>query len=191
MEGEKASPRYRQTSSWEKQVFVVLLEVEELEGLLASLPASAFTLSSVWLVKEDEGSISRTSTYLPIDSQVYGYYREEDRVVMEEVYQISPGSAHVRRKFGSWSPASGLSLTSTHVFERRKDLQGHVFRGQTVNEPPYVVVDMEALQEGRVGRIQGIVGDIWHEVMERSLNFTTQLVPSRDGQWGALGGDGR
>ena len=76
------SPRYLHTSSWEKQVFVVILEVEELKGLLASLPVSAFTLSSVWLVKEEERSISRSSTYLPIDSQVYGYYREEDRVVM-------------------------------------------------------------------------------------------------------------
>ena len=105
--------------------------------------------------------------------------------------QVSRSSSPIVQKFGTWSTAVGLSLSQLHLFERRKDLQGHVFRGQTVNEPPYVVVDMEALQEGRVGRIRGIVGDIWHEVMERSLNFSTQLVPSRDGQWGALGADGR
>ena len=47
-----------------------------------------------------------------------------------------------------------------------------------MNEPPYVVVDMDALEQGRITQIGGIIGDIWHGVIERSLNFSTTLIPS-------------
>ena len=60
-----------------------------------------------------------------------------------------------------------------------------------MNEPPYVVVDMDALEQGRITQIGGIIGDIWHGVIERSLNFSTTLIPSTDRQWGSLGSDGK
>ena len=50
---------------------------------------------------------------------------------------------------------------------------------------------MDALEQGRVTRIGGIIGDIWHEVIEKSLNFSTTLIPSKDRQWGSLGSDGK
>ena len=71
-------------------------------------------------------------------------------------------------------------MSQVPLHERRSDLRGHVFRAETVAEPPYVVVDMEALEEGRVARMGGILGDIWHGVLERSLNFSTVIRPSSD-----------
>ena len=105
--------------------------------------------------------------------------------------QVARSSLPIVQKYGSWSSEDGLALSQLHLFERRKDLQGHVFKGQTVNEPPYVVVDMDALEQGRITRIGGIIGDIWHGVIEKSLNFSTTLLPSKDRQWGSLGSDGK
>ena len=55
-------------------------------------------------------------------------------------------------------------------------------------EPPYVIFDTE---QPRLGKIKGVIGDLWHGILEKSLNFTTKIVPSPDGQWGAVLKNGR
>ena len=37
----------------------------------------------------------------------------------------------------------------------------------------------------KVHKIDGIIGDIWHGVLEKSLNFTTEIRPSKDRHFGA------
>ena len=53
------------------------------------------------------------------------------------------------------------------------------------------MVDMDGLEQGRVTKIGGIIGDIWHGVIEKSLNFSTTLIPPKDRQWGSVGSDGK
>ena len=50
---------------------------------------------------------------------------------------------------------------------------------------------MDGLEQGRVTKIGGIIGDIWHGVIEKSLNFSTTLIPPKDRQWGSVGSDGK
>ena len=70
---------------------------------------------------------------------------------------------------------------------------------------PFVVVNMTALERREVSleqsageilfenildfkkvlKIDGIIGDIWHGVLEKRLNFTTVISPSVDGEYGS------
>ena len=58
-------------------------------------------------------------------------------------------------------------------------------------EPPYVVFDPDQTKSGGVENIEGIIGDLWHGILEKSLNFSTKIEPSPDGQWGAALENGR
>ena len=157
--------------------------------LLTSLPTEALSGNTVWLVLDEEGSLrSADDIYLPIDSQVYGFESKDDKVEIIEVYQVSPATSLISLPYGSWNGLQGLNLSETPLVERRKDLRGHIFTGQTVFEPPYVTFDPKLKT---VQKIEGIVGDLWHGILEKSLNFTTKIVPSLDGQWGAALKNGR
>ena len=143
----------------------------------------------MWLVHDEDGSLqSADDIYLPIDSQVYGFQSNGEKVEVNEVYKVSAASSLISLPYASWDGVEGLDISDTPLVERRKDLGGHIFTGQTVLEPPYVSFDpaMRTVQ-----KIEGIVGDLWHGILEKSLNFTTTIVPSPDGQWGAALKNGR
>ena len=81
---------------------------------------------------------------------------------------------------GTWGNQEGLSLTSATTLQRRQDFKGHVFRAETVFHPIFAT-------EEENGKIGGVLGDIWHGVLEKMLNFTTHVKPTKDKQYGALG----
>jgi hypothetical protein len=109
------------------------------------------------------------------------------------VYKLSPNSTAREMQYGNWSKnedtETRLKISETPLYERRKDLQGHVFVGQTKHFPPFVDIKATTLSNGTVTRIQGIIGDIWHGVLEKELNFTTEFTTPLDKQWGAPVGD--
>ena len=86
----------------------------------------------------------------------------------------------ITNKFGTWGYQEGLSLTSATTLQRRQDFKGHMFRAETVFHPIFAT-------EEENGKIGGVLGDIWHEVLEKMLNFTTHVRPTKDKQYGALG----
>ena len=55
-----------------------------------------------------------------------------------------------------------------------------MFRAETVFHPIFAT-------EEENGKIGGVLGDIWHGVLEKMLNFTTHVKPTKDKQYGALG----
>ena len=83
-------------------------------------------------------------------------------------------------KCGTWGYQEGLSLTSATTLQRRQDFKGHMFRAETVFHPIFAT-------EEENGKIGGVLGDIWHGVLEKMLNFTTHVKPTNDKQYGALG----
>ena len=40
------------------------------------------------------------------------------------------------------------------------------------------------------GNIRGIIGDLWHGIVEKSINFTTTISLPPDGKWGSVVDDG-
>ena len=146
----------------------------------------------MWLVHDEGGTLqSAHHIYLPIDSQVYGFQSKgKDKVEINEVYKVSEATSLISLPYGSWTglQEEGLKISETPLVERRKDLRGHIFTGQTVFEPPYVSFDPRMRD---VEKIEGIIGDLWHGILEKSLNFTTKIIPSPDGQWGTELRNGR
>ena len=164
-------------------LFVVLLHSLLAEELMASLPLEAFCNSNIWLVFDQEKRLPSAQIHFPIDSQVNTFRQEEssERIVVEEVYQVSQTSRTLVLPYGSWTQGEELTVTPAPLEERRKDLQGLVLRGQTLPEPPYASVEMK---DNLVHHIGGIMGEIWHGVLEPNLNFTTALEQPKDRQFG-------
>ena len=86
------------TSTWDEVVegsqqqshlYLLLLPPNILQDFLSSLPVSSFSLSTIWLVEDQEKLLSTSNIYFPIDSQVYSFSTILDRIEMDEVYQVS------------------------------------------------------------------------------------------------------
>ena len=122
--------------------------------------------------------------YIPIDNQVYTFHSIGEQISIDEVYHVSPSSPLTVNNCGSWRNLEGLRLTSLTILQRRQNFQGHLFRAETVFNPLF-----SPKKEG--AKIGGILGDIWHNVLEQVLNFTTIVKPSMDKQYGALGKDAK
>ena len=85
------------TSTWDEVVegsqqqshlYLLLLPPNILQDFLSSLPVSSFSLSTIWLVEDQEKLLSTSNIYFPIDSQVYSFSTNLDRIEMDEVYQV-------------------------------------------------------------------------------------------------------
>ena len=57
-----------------------------------------------------------------------------------------------------------------------------------MDNPPYL--DYVVNDNGTIDYIEGIVGDLWHGIMEQALNFSTKITVSKDGPGGNLREDG-
>ena len=125
---------------------------------------------------------TNAALYIPIDSQVYTFHSLGEQVLIDEVYHVSPSSPVIVENCGSWRNLEGLRLTPLSILLRRQNFQGHLFRAETVFNPLF----SRKKEDSKIG---GVLGDIWHEGLEKALNFTTIVRPSRDLQYGALGKD--
>ena len=135
------------------------------------------------LVDDENQSYAKDAPYIPIDRQVYTFHSQRgEKVVINEVYQLSPSSPIIVKECGSWDRQAGLKLTSASILQRRQDFQGHLFRAETVFNPIFAI-------KKENNKIGGVLGEIWHDVLEKMLNFTTVVKPSKDNQYGALGKD--
>ena len=88
------------------------------------------------LVDDENQSYAKDAPYIPIDRQVYTFHSQRgEKVVINEVYQLSPLSPMIVKECGSWDRQAGLKLTSASILQRRQDFQGHLFRAETVFNP--------------------------------------------------------
>ena len=94
----------------------------------------------------------------------------------------------VIQSIGIWTGPDNFILTKENIWERRRDLQGYTFDAETLDQPPYA--EYEVNEDGTIDQIHGIVGDIWHGILEPSLNFSTKITLPPDGNWGGLLEDG-
>ena len=109
-------------------------------------------------------------------------------IVIKEHYNIgkeSPRPTQVIRHMGQYLEDKGLlSFNAEYIWERRKDLQGYEFTAETLGHPSYTQFEVNG--NGRIDHIEGIVGDLWHGILEKTLNFTTKVSLPPDGYWGNL-----
>ena len=159
---------------------------------LATVPANMFSMNNVWIVMSEEPRLG--DLYFPIDSQVYTFQVSEDGVNVRENYKIDRSMNQISKHYGTWrewrKPAR-LVLDEASLFERRKDFMGYSFDAEYVVSPPYVIVESNnVVHENENIKLGGIIGEIWHNDLEKRMNFTTKIRPSPDNTWGALKPDG-
>ena len=56
------------------------------------------------------------------------------------------------------------------------------------NEMPFQGVKEE--KDGVILELKGILGEVWHQGIEKTMNFTTQITHSADGYWGSKNENG-
>ena len=134
---------------------------------------------NIFLINLKENYIKDSS--FPINSQVYSFHEVAGMIKIKEHYNIGNQSQTIQ-SIGRWQN-SKLFLTYQSLLERRKNLNGLQIRAETLSEYPY---NFDVLD----GKITGIIGDLWHGIIEPSLNFTTTISSPPDGNWGSVNEDG-
>ena len=170
-----------------KTLYLVLLDSGGASDFFSSFPRLLSSSSTVWLIRSS--GLHSGSIYLPIDSQIYTFKEVDDVILVNEIYDIDPAMETVVNSYGSWneSRTKRLKLNDLPLFERRRDLMGYTFLAETMPEAPYVTVSYD---DEKFIRLGGLWGDIWHGMLEKMLNFSTEIIISPDGQWGSRGENG-
>ena len=163
--------------------FISFLPLE----LFAQLPGSMFSTKYKWLVNIKEENLK--NFFFPFSSHVHSVSIEGEEIVVKEHYNIAQDMPRqVTNTIATWTGRGRLNLTTLSIWERRADLQGYKFVAETMDEAPYV--DFKLNDDKTVDHVDGIVGDIWHGLFERSLNFSTKISEPPDNAWGSLNEDG-
>ena len=174
-----------------EMAFIILLEESKSLEFLSSIPSNLFSNKNLWLVRTEGSNLG--DIHFPIDSQVYTFQTNTNGIQISEVYKIDPNWEQIAKNYGSWSEKRAfgrLRLDTLAFFERRKDMMGYSFHAETMPEPPYVLAHLDNFESGKDTQIGGIWGEIWHNSLEKTMNFTTKILPSPDRQWGSLNEDG-
>ena len=61
---------------------------------------------------------------------------------------------------------------------------GHKFKAETMPQIPFATWDIEK------GKIGGVIGVLWHDILEKTMNFTTDIFQPMDREWGSSNDDG-
>ena len=142
-----------------------------------------FSINIFWLIKTQTKKLK--NMFFPIDSQVFTFHWSKTELIIEEVYSLDYTMEQLVRSLGRWSQTNGLVLSPLPLFERRKDFLGYQIKAETMPDEPYIIVNINNLELGIEKQIGGILGEIWHDNLEKTMNFTTLIRPSPDGHWGA------
>ncbi|THK32961.1 probable glutamate receptor [Diachasma alloeum] len=105
--------------------------------------------------------------------------------IITEVYQIDRGEKLRTGLFATWSRETGIKLPRWSLYQRRSDLQGHLFRVMSIEDPPQSMIRRD--DNGQVTGLGGFFGGLM-DLLQESMNCT--LVYLETNEWGYLRGNG-
>ena len=114
-------------------------------------------------------------SYLPIDSQVYSFKKGLSEILIK----VDKGLKVISNQVGSWNEHN-LTWYKSSLFERWKIVHSYAFRAVTLPDPPIVTVSTNK-KEVKIG---GLLGEIWHRILEKHMNFSTRIQLSSNSNWG-------
>jgi hypothetical protein len=83
--------------------------------------------SGIWLLFLPTSSSLEeyfTNISIPFDSEFLVAQKEEDSIILTEVYRVSDMLPLQTYRFGNWSERGGLASVSVGIYQRRNSLQG-------------------------------------------------------------------
>ena len=128
-------------------------------------------------------AIANTNFTLALDSRLYLYKLKGKLINLKEMYGINRNK--IVQEIGTWSEDKGLSIMTTNMWERRNNLYGMQIRVATISYP--LLHELHYDESGVYGK--GLFLEPVN-ILEDMLNFTLKLMPSSDGQWGAVDENG-
>ena len=156
---------------------------QKLLDLLINNP-KLFQKGMTWLLAEADVT-NRHSFSLSLNTRLYLYASKENLINLKEMYAVN--RKKIVRKIGTWNETQGLSVMTTNVWERRTDLDGMLIRVATISYP--LLHELHYDEPGPSITGKGLFLEPLN-ILAKRLNFTLKLIPSIDGQWGALDENG-
>ena len=138
-----------------------------------------------WLLSEADVTPSLNLT-LRFDTELYMYTSKRETINLKEMYAVNR-KVQIKN-IGTWRESMGLSIPTTNIWERRTNMRGMTIRVATLSLPL-----LHELHYDKLGTtIIGGSGFFFEPliILAKQLNFTLKLMPSIDGQWGAVNSNG-
>ena len=142
------------------------------KGLIGLLPESDFT--------------NDLDKALRLDTKIYLYATFGETIVLKEAYAVN--GEKITHEIGTWSEKTGLKVPTKNMWERRKSMRGMSVRVATVH-----TLFLHELYYDLPGTSIIGGGGFFIEplnILASKLNFTLDLMVSKDGQWGATNNNG-
>ena len=111
-----------------------------------------------------------------------------NHVELWELYRIGNGSPIQHINLGIWNSNSGLQLTKSKKWHRRRDLKGHHFKTTALVESPFISKLELNPSTGKYDVVGSFVDLL--DLYAKTMNFTYTLEPPPDNSWGGLQPDG-
>ena len=125
---------------------------------------------------------------LRLDTSLYFYTSNRNSISLEEMYKVN---GIVKTKIvGTWTSNTGLVVPTTNVWERRSSLEGMTLRTAVISTPKLHELHNETLNKSVIMLGSGYFLEPLN-ILAQKLNFTLLLMPSIDGQWGAVDDRGK
>ncbi|XP_011301405.1 glutamate receptor ionotropic, kainate 5-like [Fopius arisanus] len=96
--------------------------------------------------------------------------------IITEVYQIDRGERLRTGLFATWKIDTGIKLPRWSLYQRRSDLQGHLFRVMSIQDPPQSMIIHD--DSGRVTGLGGFFGGLM-DLLQESMNCTIRAYIKR------------
>ena len=123
---------------------------------------------------------------LRLDSKLYLYTSLGETIDLKEMYAIN--KKKIVHSIGTWRENTGLTATATNMWERRTNMEGMLIRVATINFPCLHELHYDKSGESIIGGSGFFLEPL--NILAKDLNFTLKLMPSYDGQWGAMNSNG-
>ena len=123
---------------------------------------------------------------LRLDTRLYMYTSSVNTISLTEVYAVN-GKKKVQT-VGTWRGNTGLIVPMKSMWERRRNLEGILIRVATISLPGLHEIHYSKSGESVIGGSGMFLEPL--NILEKELNFTWKLIPSNDGQWGAMDNNG-
>ena len=123
---------------------------------------------------------------LQLDTGLYTYMTKFNTTSLKEIYAIN-GEIKVTT-IGIWRKKTGLVIPTKSMWERRSNLEGMSIRVAIVHEPPLQELHYDKTGKSIIGGSGLFLEPL--NILAKKLNFTLALMPSKDGQYGAMDSNG-
>ena len=178
----------------------IFLDLSEESGILVNKSGTLTDFHKCfWVFKGTTENTNQIKQLQPkFSARLYTITLESNRTLLRDFYSISHGSPVITSLVEVWDGEGNMIRRADHVWQRRRNLQGHHFRGLYLNfghgfglfllthfsvaifdYKPYTFLQ----EKTRLKSAYGFNIDLL-KFMQRNLNFTFEFLHPTDGNFG-------